>query len=377
MKKLLILILLFPLIGCWNYQEIKELIGVLGVAIDKGENERFLITVETIKLSPSKDEKAKPVLYAEEGRTVFECMQMLVAKTGRKLYIGHMMAIIIGEELAREGIIEVLDFFIRDHESRLSVDVFIARGLQGKDILNSKATHDEIVSFELDKQIDNTQHYSGIRKSKTLFKSYNDFFKRGIDPVLPAISLFEHDEKTKSFKLDGYGCFKENRLVGYLEPEHMPYFASFVDCYSGGIIPIEIGNNGYISCEILDSKTKTKVKLQNEEFHLYLKIEIGFTLGENSTNEDVKLTTFRPTDIERLFVDDRIQKSKELLEYVRTEIEADIFGIQNKVYRLSYKNWQKYHQTYDFLRSTVVHFDVKAQFISPGTIRIEEGEIHE
>ncbi|HHU55810.1 MAG TPA: Ger(x)C family spore germination protein [Acholeplasmataceae bacterium] len=377
----LLLFFIISLSGCWNYTEVKEFINVAGVAIDKGENERFKVTVETNKYPPGQSDKpVEPVLFSIEGKTVFQCLRLIIGTSGRKLYVGHMMVIIVSEDVAKEGIIEILDFFIRDHEVRLTTDLVVSRGCKAEDIFLTDVMQEEIASYEIDKLLDNTEPYSGLKKQKSLYQIYNDIFEEGIDPIIPALSIIDEADDKKTFRLNGLGCLKDDKLVGFIDYNYVPYYASFIDCYDGGVLAIPIGDNGkdgYISCEIVKAKTKSKVKLINDQFHIYFTMEINFTLGGNSTEENVKLTTFKPKDFERIFADDRKKHCNELLNIIRKDLDTDIIGVERYIYRKSYRNWKKYHLVYDFLQNTVIHYDIKAHFTSPGIIKIDEGEFDE
>ncbi|NLZ84169.1 MAG: Ger(x)C family spore germination protein, partial [Acholeplasmataceae bacterium] len=101
--------------GCWDYQEINNVTNVAGIALDKGEEKKFKLTFETIVFKPSADFNISVKLVETEGDTIFEGIRNAVAVAGKRLYIGHCKAIIFSEEIAKEGIKEHLDFFVRDH----------------------------------------------------------------------------------------------------------------------------------------------------------------------------------------------------------------------------------------------------------------------
>ena len=64
-------------------------------------------------------------------------------------YWGHATSIIIGEEVAREGIMTFLDLISRNAEVRLGIDVFISKGQSAKEVLSHGALSTDVKSYEL------------------------------------------------------------------------------------------------------------------------------------------------------------------------------------------------------------------------------------
>ncbi|MFZ7120778.1 MAG: Ger(x)C family spore germination C-terminal domain-containing protein [Eubacteriaceae bacterium] len=89
-RKILVIFLLINTIllcGCWNYNEIDKLAVVAGVAIDKGIDKNYSITVEIIKLQTGGMEtNIKSEIISEEGDTVFDAVRGIIALIGEKLY---------------------------------------------------------------------------------------------------------------------------------------------------------------------------------------------------------------------------------------------------------------------------------------------------
>ncbi len=61
----------------------------------------------------------------------------MATRVARQPYYEHLQIIIIGEELAKEGIDHPLNLFFRDHESRRKIKLVIAKG-SAKDALRVK-----------------------------------------------------------------------------------------------------------------------------------------------------------------------------------------------------------------------------------------------
>lgn len=152
MRKILLVFLLLNMIillsGCWDIREINELGLVTAVAIDKGSGQnKYSITVQianpgTDSSSGDKSTVKKNVwVGTAEGESLFDATRKLVGISSRRIMWAHNNVIIIGESLAKEGIIPVIDFFTHNPELRMRAAVVVAKG-DAKEYIVSKAGMD-------------------------------------------------------------------------------------------------------------------------------------------------------------------------------------------------------------------------------------------
>jgi spore germination protein KC len=97
--------------GCWNYREIDKLAIVAGVAIDREqETNRFLMTTEIIDLKSSgKEVEIKSQKIDTEGETIFDAVRNMIKISAKRLYWSHLKVIIISQDIAKEGVVQVID----------------------------------------------------------------------------------------------------------------------------------------------------------------------------------------------------------------------------------------------------------------------------
>jgi spore germination protein KC len=95
--------------GCWNYREVEKLAIVAGVAIDKGENNPYKITFEILQVSGGKEAKTVSKIISMEGRTIFDAVRNAISLSGKKLYWSHTKIVVISKDIARNGILRVVD----------------------------------------------------------------------------------------------------------------------------------------------------------------------------------------------------------------------------------------------------------------------------
>ena len=104
--KFLILILpIFLLTGCWNYNELNSLALITGISIDKENNEfvmNYMISNAKKSDSSSNGNEASTVLYEGKGDTLAKAAENINQKLPKIPYLSHAEVIIISEDVAKE-----------------------------------------------------------------------------------------------------------------------------------------------------------------------------------------------------------------------------------------------------------------------------------
>jgi spore germination protein KC len=129
----------------------KMLVTIAG--LDK-EDDTYTMTLLTQLSTGGGDEggqeSSKTKIFTDSGKTLFDINRNMRTFTDFHIFWGNLKFIIIGENLAREGIENSLDFFIRDHEQRLTAEVVVSTGTSAKDFIEST----DMTSAELTDKLD-------------------------------------------------------------------------------------------------------------------------------------------------------------------------------------------------------------------------------
>ena len=133
---------------------------VTAIGIDPGEDERFTLTFQIINPRNVIGGEQKggvsgpPVaVYETSGENLIEIGRKATQQISRRLYYAHADLVVIGEELARKGIRDVLDLLSRSQEFRENTTVVIAKDGKAKDILNTLTPVDQIPDSKIIKTI--------------------------------------------------------------------------------------------------------------------------------------------------------------------------------------------------------------------------------
>ncbi|MEK4342507.1 Ger(x)C family spore germination protein [Brevibacillus sp. FSL L8-0710] len=104
----LFLLLLVVLTGCWNRRELNELAIAVAMGVDKKDND-YLVSIQIVNPGAVAAQRAgtdtAPVItYSTQGTSIFEALRRTTTKSPRKIYLSHMQVIVLGKEVAEEGI---------------------------------------------------------------------------------------------------------------------------------------------------------------------------------------------------------------------------------------------------------------------------------
>jgi spore germination protein KC len=198
-----------------NYREIEDLELVRTVAADSSDE-----GINVLICSGPSTEGSEAKLYEESGENLALTLgRMQKTALGREALLSHTEDILIGEELAKNGIDEILDYVERYAEMRLDTNIFIVRG-NASDLVKGvtgESTFPADVLSGIEKNLDKTGE-GCVFTCKELAISEAD---NGCGLVM-AISAVK-DEKLFDGRGDmsiapaGFGIIKDGKLIDYLE----------------------------------------------------------------------------------------------------------------------------------------------------------------
>lgn len=340
---LLSVIILFnsiALSGCWNYREIEGVSIVVGVAIDKSVDNRYSITVEIAEAKGRIEPKTNSKLITMTGDTVFDVIRNMISLTGKKLYWSHKKVIILNHDITKEDIVKIFDWFNRDGELRTDVNILVSKEKTAKEILESKAKTNDVVSFELDAMLKNENSLSKAPKIRVA-----DFIitlaGNGNTPIAPAIGL-DNADKQISPQIMGTAIFTKDNPIDFLNGEETKYMLFVRNAIKGGLlIQEERGKSGTtkITLEIFKNKTDIKPVLKDGNVEMNINIEATVAIDEiqgteNYIEEEGMLKLKKDTE-------EKMNSGVEnLVKKVQTEYNSDIFGFGTKIRQDLPKEWK-------------------------------------
>lgn len=347
----LIIICTSFLTGCWNYRELEKLAIVSAVAIDKDGKDKVLATVEIVNVQQEKQQSLnEPVYIQAVGETYFDAIRSMVAIQGKKLYWSHAKAVIVSEEIAKEGIVDVLDFLNRDAEVRSDMWVLISKERNARDIFKSKPIFEKVIGFEIDDTMRSQQSVSKYPATE-LYDFLDNVGSEESSTILPVIQLLEVRGILATY-ISGAAIIKKDKLLGYLTENDTRSLLWVQDKLRGGVYPVEKAGNTDTNVSLEISRSRTKVKPELIDGTLTMKVEVitDVNIGEIMGKEDFingKNRALLKKDGEA-----QIKRDIEgLIKKAQKEYKCDFLGFGKKikaslpgVWKSIEKDWDKVFQ---------------------------------
>lgn len=362
MKRIIILFIVFPflilLAGCWDKKELNELAIAVGIGVDPSED-GFKLSAQIVnpsEVSPQANASGitPATVRAKQGKTMYEAIRKLSLTNSRRIYTSHLRLLVINEEVAKEGITEVLDFLSRDKDFRADFFIMIARNSKAEDLLKVQTITETIPANALYTTLKTSGTVWGETVAINLRELLDTIAIPGKNPVLSGMEVIgdleEGETKANTETTDspakynylGLGVFHKDKLVGWLNEEEgkgYNYITNKIENTVGSIACPE--EDEEMSIEVKRSKTKQRAKIDGSgkpkiEIHVHAQASIGET--------DCPIDLMNPKKMNEL--EKRVEKDitdiiEQTIHKVQDEYKTDIFGFGETIYRTYPKVWDE------------------------------------
>jgi spore germination protein KC len=340
------LIFLISVTGCWNYSEVEEIAIVAGVAIDKGESEGDLaVTVEIVdtKEGPKSSQAGFKVLTLS-GQTIFDVVRGMISITGEKLFWSHSKAIVISEELAREGVIKVIDWYNRDTETRSDVYIFVSKEKTAQEVISLSSLTDSILAYELAQQM-RTEKNTSTAPVVEIFDFVDKLETSGEYAIAPLIYIYEQN-KIKNARVSGTAIFNKDKMVGTISGEETKFMLFVRDEIQGGVLPLnDKKGKPAFSLEILSNRTKVKPVWNDGKLQMQIN-----TVTQVGLDEVMAPKEFNDIDSKKVLEEragkELQQRILSVIHRVQKDYHADIFGFGELMHERMPEDWKKIKQNW-------------------------------
>ena len=377
MKKfVLIIITLFILLissGCYNYKEINDMAIVSSIGIDKdNKNDKYIVSAQIMNSKESEDsEDSQITVYTKEGDTVHEALRNITLKSPRKLYGNHLSKIVLSEEVAKEGIDNILDIFNRITEVRNEFIITIVKEDKASDVLKVLTTTESIPAEYVKLSLKIADKTSGLTYATKLDEFISLYLKKGIDPVVPVLKIDKKEKKGTTINnitttnpiskivIEDLAVTNKGKLETYLKNEEVIGYNFLRNQIQKMIIPVKCDDeNNYASILILKNKTKSNAAKKDNKYIINFNINSEAIITEYNCKKDL-------TDekvIKRLEKD----TEKKIKRYIKKSLnkqkktKGKFLGLE----RIIYLDYPKYkNEDYS------VKYNAKVNLVRKGEIR--------
>lgn len=366
-------------VGCWDNRDVTELNFVTAVGLTRTSDGQIQLVVEipnaqkVVSVGDGGGMAGKAVsTYSGTGETVFEAVRNCLKSINEKLVWTHLELIILGEDLAREGITQILDFFERDAEPSITAKVLLAKDDKVKELMNVESDIEKISSLHITNLIKTNQRALASTCEVELIDLLKGISNPGKSCLIPLIHIKEDKEKLtfQDIELEGVGLLRKDKLIGFLDSSQSRGWFITTGKANSTIynVPHPFNPGKKVSFEMDHAQAKKKIELTDRQLKMKVDITAFGDIGETEASGDI----FNPDTLNQITQETEQTIQKEVEGTFRTvqEYGVDIFGF-GEIFRRKYTSeWQTISEQWDeVFREASVEVQVQVKIQRSGYIR--------
>lgn len=382
MKKLLLslitLLIIFLTSGCYNYKEINQMAITSSIGIDKDETKNEYIVSAQIMNSKENEESedSQITVYSRKGKTIHEALRDLTLKSPRRLYGNHLSKIVLSEEVASEGIQNILDIFNRVTEVRNEFVVTIVKNDKASDVLKILTSTETIPAEYVKLSLKSADNNSGLTYTTKLDEFVSLYLKKGIDPTVPVLKIDKKSKKGKTVDnitttdpiskivIDSLAVTNEGKFETFLKKDEIIGYNYLRNQIQKMVIPVKCDDKNYASISVQSNKTKSKIKKENNKYTVTFYINVNAIITEYNCSK--KLTKTKTLEsLEK-------RSEKKIKSYIKKAInkqkntKGKFLGIERLIY-LDYPKYKnedyniKYNVNVNIVRKGEISNSIKGE----------------
>ncbi len=343
-----ILCLLFLVLapGCSQVNQLNERLIVNGIGVDI-EDGAYVVTMHVFdaqRASAGGEESQDIVVMTGRGRSVIDAFNAITLQIGKEPLFSQNLVLIVGEETAKSGMNNMIDFFIRYYETRPTVELFVAKGHTAREVMNC-SNDGRLISAKDIENLANSGEINAEQVHSDVLTLVNRLQDESSDGFMIALAMSGNEEEGIVY-VDGTGILKGDKLVGYLTLEETQgYLLMTGEARSGTlVVPVEGVGNVSFSLSGGDSSIDARVENGLPVFDVFIQVNLDLYEIDGNIHQKYGLDMVAKMEAEanQKIYDRCFQTTEKLLR----EYQSDIFRFgrrmmqaQPEYFKEISKNW--------------------------------------
>ncbi|WP_339202294.1 Ger(x)C family spore germination protein [Peribacillus sp. FSL P2-0133] len=370
--------------GCSNYRELNELGVIIGMGIDHNDDPKnpYKVTYQVInpsglaQTSTSGGKGLAVINYTVTAKTLVEAFARASAIIPRENNISHLSLIIIGEELARNGIDLLYDSVDRGKNQRVSVPIFIARGKTAEYLFGVIEPLEITPGKNIITTTKSEQSDYGSTNEVLLYETISALTSEGKDVSLPGISIRNDSKEAKQLsnfettspayiEAKGLALFRKGKMVRWLDGETARAAQFVTSEINRTDVVIPCSEKGNVTITVIRAKSKMKTKIHHEKPVIQTSLNVMGEMMETSCDLDMSNPKLLK-EFERKMENDLKKQIKRTIRIAQKE-KSDIFGFGDALSRTNPDYWRLHKKNWDNLFSDAeISMKVNVDIINSG-----------
>jgi len=339
-----IIIFTILLVGCWDERLLRKHSLILAIGYDLEGDDIILKTVSLPKESGGKLEQIEPGNQSEvittSGNTARDTDDELDRILPQKFDRSKARTVLLGKELATDGIFSTLDSLYRDLRSPLNARVAIIDGT-AREALNINRDYSFLISEFYFDFLQGAEE-SGLIKNENVQSICPLLLSDGKDIVLPYVTI---ENNGKEARIKGLALFSDDQMTGELNGKESTMFLILSNQLESNtklnfkIEQDKIENDkNFVDLVFHELKRKQKITTKNEKIKVNIDISLRVEIDEYPADHlnDEKKAKALSKKIEK-------QMNHLALETIEKMQKAnnDSLGIGEKMKAYHHSTWEK------------------------------------
>lgn len=384
MKKFILFLLIFCLCGC-NYKELDKIAITVGCGLEKVDD-GYKVTAQIADTQKQGDSSnsSSPVRfknYSYTDKTIHEAARGILTKLPKKAYTNHMQILVIDENIAKDGIEDIIDFWFREVELRNDFYVFVSKDSTPTDVLGVLTQVYPINSVGIRNLIETNNQFLSGSILTTFDDLADEYVSKTKEILLPAITVLggngdkkenlESSNPESLLSIEETAFFKDNKLISYLDKKETIYYNLIKNQLKSSIISFECSEDKYVTFEIIGSNSDIKIKKNKPEIDL--KIKAKGNLTSVMCNYDIS----KDSGIKQIEKQGSEEIKRNIVNLIdlSKEYNSDIFYFRNLYYKKNNGYYKKISDYDSFYNNLKINVDVYLDIFEKGnSLQVIENE---
>lgn len=353
------LICLLLMSGCMNKTNLKDIVVVEGMAIDKNEDEssKIELTVQTLNVAKNASNGEAPsgnmtLNISDNGNTIVDAASLMSKKLSKKLFYGQTKLIVFSKEMAKEGLADDFDYFLRSSRARSDLAVCISAD-KAKNILESSENDSRVPSENLLYLMKNGEQ-AGVSAYVTTSRLLNQFEDKVADCYLPVL---KPDKDNKNVQAQGIAVFNGDKLSYILNDDETMGFLLISNLAHKCTLEFDDAHFGKVGVEISNIKVKNRADVKNSNIVFSTDLSASLIINEVEKGAVTKLDSKAEENICHE-AEQYVQKLCSNSFYACQNAKSDCLRVGEYVakdlpvtYKACETDWKDYYSSVDYSSS--------------------------
>lgn len=384
MRLLLCGMLLMLQTGCWNRVELNDIAIISATGVDWQDGKWVLtyqiVIPKAISSQTGESGTAAVNVFSTSGDNFRFAISKASEETSRRLYFSHNQVVIIGESAAKKGMGPLMEAYLRNHDSRETVGVFLAKG-RARQLLEQLIPLEQIPGAAIQRMIVNEEIGSSSFRQMTIHDVLTDLLGSTQATGIPGLVIAGDGENTNNVgmlgrtstptkvRLSELGLIKGDKLIGWIDDEQSKGVMWLTDHVERTTVSFSCSDERKgkpsSSTRILSTSTKLKPEPVNGKWRMKAEVEASGLLMEYNCPGDLS----KPEEVNKL--QNRIEEviKADMMkgwEAIRKQ-GVDVLGFGTVIHKRYPKLWKQASASWkELFPQTELELDVKMKLNSTG-----------